>query len=319
MTLRIGTRGSRLALAQANGVRAALLRAHPHLAPEAVEIVPIVTTGDRIRDRPLADIGGKGLFTREIEDALHSGAIAMAVHSLKDMPAQMPPGLIIACVPEREDPRDAFLSAVAARLTDLPPGAVLGTASVRRQAQALRARPDLRVIMLRGNVETRLRKLEAREVDATVLAAAGLNRLGLSARVTALLAPDDMLPAVAQGAIGIETRADDAATLALLAPIDHAASHARVRAERAFLAVLEGSCKTPIAALAEIDAAGGLFLRTRLLALDGSAMIEAVRHGAVADAAALGRDAGAEIRRHPDFARLNPASDAEPPHQDSPQ
>lgn len=296
LPLRIGTRGSPLALAQANAVREALLAVRPDLPPDAVLIEPITTTGDRIRDRPLADIGGKGLFTKEIEEALREGRVAMAVHSLKDVPAFLPDGLIIGCVLEREDPRDVFLSPVAATLRDLSEDAVLGTASIRRQAQALRIRPDLRIEMLRGNVETRLRKLESGVVDATLLAAAGLRRLGLMRYTTGLMDPEDILPAVAQGAIGIEIRADDPETHDLLAPLNHEASAACVRAERAFLAVLEGSCKTPIAALAEIDEAGTLRLRTRLLAPDGRTMIEAARLGSAGDAEALGRDAGAEIR-----------------------
>jgi hydroxymethylbilane synthase len=199
-------------------------------------------------------------------------------------------------VPEREDPRDVFLSNAAGSLRDLPKGAVLGTASLRRQAQALRIRPDLRIEVLRGNVETRLRKLGSGIVDATLLAAAGLRRLGLMRYATGLMNPEDMLPAVAQGAIGIEIRADDMDTRDLLAPLNHEASAACVLAERAFLAVLEGSCKTPIAALAEIDEAGALRLRARLLAPDGGVTIEATRLGAVGDSVTLGRDAGAEIR-----------------------
>ena len=296
LPLRIGTRGSPLALTQANAVREALLAAHPDLAPDSVLLEPITTTGDRIRDRPLADIGGKGLFTKEIEEALREGRVAMAVHSLKDMPAFLPNGLVIGCVPEREDPRDVFLSNAAGSLRDLPKGAVLGTASLRRQAQALRIRPDLRIEVLRGNVETRLRKLGSGIVDATLLAAAGLRRLGLMRYATGLMNPEDMLPAVAQGAIGIEIRADDMDTRDLLAPLNHEASAACVLAERAFLAVLEGSCKTPIAALAEIDEAGALRLRARLLAPDGGVTIEATRLGAVGDSVTLGRDAGAEIR-----------------------
>lgn len=250
----------------------------------------------QVLGQPLADIGGKGLFTKEIEEALRDGCVAMAVHSLKDVPAFLPDGLVIGCVPEREDPRDVFLSNAAGTLRDLPEGAVLGTASLRRQAQALRIRPDLRIEMLRGNVETRLRKLESGIVDATMLAAAGLRRLGLMRYATGLMDPEDMLPAVAQGAIGIEVRADDAEIGGLLAPLNHEASAACVLAERAFLAVLEGSCKTPIAALAEIDDAGTLRLRARLLAPDGGATIVATRLGAVGDAVALGRDAGTEIR-----------------------
>jgi hydroxymethylbilane synthase len=297
LPIRIGTRGSALALAQANAVRTALLAAHPDLGAESVEIVPIVTTGDRVRDRPLADIGGKGLFTMEIEQALLAGTIAMAVHTLKDMPALMPPGLVIGCVPEREDPRDVFLSHVAESLADLPRGALLGSASVRRQAQALRLRPDLRTTVLRGNVETRLRKLAAGRVDATILAAAGLRRLGRHDLAARAIPPSEMLPAVAQGAIGIEIRDSDAAVRALLAPLNHAPSALAVTAERGFLAELEGSCRTPLAALAEVES-DTIRPRARLFSLDGTTMVEAVRHGPTDQAERLGRDAGREVRAH---------------------
>jgi hydroxymethylbilane synthase len=295
LPIRIGTRGSALALVQANAVRNALLAAHPDLGGDAVEIVPIVTTGDRVRDRPLTDIGGKGLFTMEIEQALAAGGIAMAVHSLKDMPAQMPPGLVIGCVPEREDPRDVFLSHIADRIADLPRGALLGSASARRQAQALRLRPDLRTTLLRGNVETRLRKLEAGEVDATILAAAGLRRLGRHDLAARAMPAAEMLPAVAQGAIGIEVREDDGAVRALLAPLNHGPSALAATAERGFLAELEGSCRTPLAALAEIED-GAIRLRARLFSLDGTTMVEAVRRGPAEQAESLGRDAGREVR-----------------------
>jgi hydroxymethylbilane synthase len=221
----------------------------------------------------------------------------MAVHSLKDMPALMPPGLIIGCVPEREDPRDVFLSHIAECLADLPRGALLGSASVRRQAQCLRLRPDLRTTVLRGNVETRLRKLEAGAVDATILAAAGLRRLGRYDLAARTIPPDEMLPAVAQGAIGIEIRGDDDATRALLAPLNHAPSALAVTAERGFLAELEGSCRTPLAALAEVEG-DTIRLRARLFSLDGTTMIEAVRDGPTDQAERLGCDAGREVRAH---------------------
>jgi hydroxymethylbilane synthase len=296
--LRLGTRGSPLALAQAQEVRRRLAEAHPELAAEdAVEIVVIKTSGDRIQDRTLAEIGGKGLFTKEIEEALLDGAIDAAVHSMKDVPTWLPEGLAITAILPREDPRDAFFSNRGARLADLPSGAVVGTASLRRQAQVLMARPDLTVVPLRGNVGTRLRKLAEGEADATLLAMAGLNRLGEAARVTAPLEPEEMLPAVAQGAVGLETRADDERTDGWLRALDHGATATRVAAERACLEVLDGSCRTPIAALAELDAAGGeLWLRALVAMPDGSRAHRAERRGPAGEAEALGRDAGAELR-----------------------
>ena len=301
--LRLGTRGSPLALAQANEVCARLANAHGELAGEdAVEIVVIKTTGDTVQDRTLADIGGKGLFTKEIEEALLAGRIDAAVHSMKDVPTWLPEGLEISTILPREDPRDALFSAGGQDLAGLPAGAVIGTASLRRQAQVLMARPDLRVVPLRGNVQTRLRKLAEGEVDATLLAMAGLNRLGKSGAVSAVLAPEDMLPAVAQGAIGLEIRSDDAVTRGFLAALDDPDSAIRVAAERACLAVLDGSCRTPIAAFAEFEDwgrnDGGTTLRLRaLIALpDGSRAHRAERRGPAREAEALGRDAGAELR-----------------------
>jgi hydroxymethylbilane synthase len=295
--LRLGTRGSPLALAQAAELRARLGAAHPELSEEgAIETVVIRTTGDAVRDRTLAAIGGKGLFTKEIEEALLAGAIDLAVHSMKDMPTQLPPGLVIACHLPREDPRDAFLSLKAASVADLPKGACVGTASLRRQAQLLHQRPDLRVVPLRGNVETRLRKLAEGAVDATLLALAGLKRLGLADRATAVLEPTAMLPAVAQGAIGIETRADDERVRHLLLPLDDVATARCIAAERAFLAELDGSCRTPIAGLATLTGDAltfdGLIVRP-----DGSERHQTKRYGAASDAAALGADAGRELRR----------------------
>jgi hydroxymethylbilane synthase len=294
----LGTRGSALALAQANEVRARLASAHAELADEtAVEIVVIKTTGDKVQDRTLAEIGGKGLFTKEIEEALLDGRIDAAVHSMKDVPTWLPEGLEIAAVLPREDPRDALISARGNSLAALPAGAVVGTASLRRQAQVLLARPDLEVIPFRGNVQTRLRKLAEGQVDATLLAVAGLKRLDMSGSITTALEPEEMLPAVAQGAIGIETRADDADTRGYLIALNHRTSALRVAAERACLAVLDGSCRTPIAALAETSGEGeDLRLRGLVCMPDGSHAHRAERHGAAADAAALGRDAGAELR-----------------------
>jgi len=296
--LRIGTRGSELALAQADEARRRLAAAHPELGePGAVEIVVIKTTGDRIQDRRLAEIGGKGLFTKEIEEALLDRSIDLAVHSMKDVPTWLPDGLEIAAILPREDPRDAWLSREGASLVELPAGAVVGTSSLRRQAQVLLARPDLAIAALRGNVPTRLAKLAEGQVDATILAAAGLKRLGREAAIGALLEPEVMLPAVAQGAIGLEARSGDHRVLDRLAAIDHAPSRLRTAAERAALAVLDGSCKTPIAAYAELRAeASALRLRALIALPDGSAVHRAERSGPCGEAEALGRAVGEALR-----------------------
>ncbi len=236
--LRIGSRGSPLALVQAREVQSRLAAACG-LAPERIEITVIRTTGDAIQDRPLAQAGGKGLFTKEIEEALLAGTIDLAVHSSKDMPTVLPGGLVLSAFLPREDPRDAFIGRAAKTLRDLPSGAVVGTASLRRQALVKHLRPDLKIVPLRGNVETRLRKLQAGDFDATVLAVAGLKRLGLLAAATSMLDPEEFVPAVGQGAIGIETRADDAKTRALVAAINDTDTATALAAERAFLAVLE--------------------------------------------------------------------------------
>jgi hydroxymethylbilane synthase len=292
--LRLGTRGSPLALAQAHETRDRLLAAHPDLGPQGVEIVVLKTTGDRIQDRPLAEVGGKGMFTKELEEALLAGRIDIAVHSMKDMPTFLPEGLVIECLLPREDPRDALIGGVAC-IADLPQGAVVGTSSLRRQAQLLAYRPDLRVTNLRGNVDTRLRKVAEGAVAATLLAVAGLRRLGREADGKPI-SPDEILPAVAQGAIGVEQRAGDAEVTALLAPLNHAETAARVAAERAMLAELDGSCRTPIAGLAEVLPDGRLSFRGAVYASDGSAAWTTSRQGAVADAARLGADAGRELR-----------------------
>jgi len=248
-----------------------------------------------VQDRPLSAVGGKGLFTKEIEEALLSGVIDLAVHSSKDMTTVLPPGLVLSAFLRREDPRDAFISHKAKTLRDLPDGAVLGTASLRRAAMAKRLRPDLAIVPLRGNVETRLRKIEAGEADATLLAVAGLKRLGLLASATALLDVDEFVPAVGQGAIGIETRADDTKSRALLAKIDDANTATAVTAERAFLAVLDGSCRTPICGHARIDKDVVCF-RGLIVKPDGSEAFEVFRNGPRAQAAALGADAGRELK-----------------------
>jgi hydroxymethylbilane synthase len=292
--LRIGSRGSPLALVQAREVQSRLAAACG-LDAGRIEIKVIRTTGDAITDRPLTDLGGKGLFTKEIEEALLSGAIDLAVHSSKDMTTVLPAGLVLAAFLPREDARDAFISRKAKTLRDLPRGAVLGTASLRRQALAKRLRPDLGIVPLRGNVETRLRKIEAGEADATLLAVAGLKRLGLLAAATALLDIDEFLPAVGQGAIGIETRADDEATRALVAKIDDADTATAVTAERAFLAMLDGSCRTPIGGHARVSNNVVRF-RGIIVKPDGSAAFEVSREGPRAQAAELGADAGRELK-----------------------
>jgi len=301
----IGTRGSPLALAQAHEVRRLLAGAHADLAPpDAVAIRVIKTTGDRVQDRLLADIGGKGLFTKEIEDALIDGGIDLAVHSMKDVPTWLPDGLAIGCLLRREDPRDAFIAHTAGSIADLPADAVVGTASLRRQAQLLALRPDLKIVPLRGNVETRLRKLAGGEVAATLLAVAGLNRLGLQDTITTALDPDLMLPAVAQGAIGIELRCDDGRVRDWLRPLNCVDTATRVAAERALLEVLDGNCRTPIAALAETDGKD-LHLRGLVASPDGSSIHAVARTGKTTDAVKLGQDAGTEL-----LARAGPVATA---------
>ncbi len=304
LPLKIGTRGSPLALAQAREVRDRLASAHNELAEDgAIETHVIKTSGDRFSDRPLADIGGKGLFTKEIEEALIGGAIDIAVHSMKDMPTWLPDGLQIACILPREDARDALIGDGLTGIKALPQGARVGTASLRRRAQLLHLRPDLEITMLRGNVATRLRKVAEGEFDATLLAVAGLKRLDRSADIAAAIAPEEMLPAVAQGAIGIECRADDGRGRDYLGALNDDESARCVGAERAFLAALDGSCRTPIAALAEMRSNGRLYLRALIARPDGSMVHRAERQGAAADGVAMGRDAGAELRAAggPDF------------------
>jgi hydroxymethylbilane synthase len=293
--LRLGTRGSPLALFQANLIRKMLCEAHG-CEPGQIAIDVIRTSGDRIQDRPLADAGGKGLFTKEIEEALIAGAIDLAVHSSKDVPTELPAGLVLTAFPEREDPRDAFISRKATSIANLRRGASVGTASLRRAAMAKRLRPDLVIVPLRGNVETRLRKLDEGIADATLLALAGLKRLGLTGAATAILSEEEFLPAVGQGAIGIETRANDSRTRDMLAAINHASTFAALACERAFLAVLDGSCRTPIGGHATV-VGGKIRFRGMVVRPDGSETFEAAREGAVGDAGKLGADAGAELKR----------------------
>ena len=291
--LKIGTRGSPLALAQAHETRRMLQDAF-ELPEEAFEISVIKTTGDRVQDRPLKEIGGKGLFTREIEDALLSGDIDIAVHSMKDMPVLQPDGLTLDTYLPREDVRDAFVSPKAGHLSDLPEGARVGTSSLRRRAQVLVAYPHLEVVEFRGNVQTRLRKLDEGVAACTFLAMAGLNRLGCADVARAALAPEVMLPAIAQGAIGIERRKGDTRVAALLEPLHDSLTGQRLAAERAFLAGLDGSCETPIGGLAEI-AGGTLRLRGEILRPDGSARHADDAAAPVEDGAALGAEMAARL------------------------
>ncbi|WP_323010109.1 hydroxymethylbilane synthase [Paracoccus sp. (in: a-proteobacteria)] len=292
--IRIGTRGSALALAQAHETRDRLMAAHG-LEADAFEIVVIKTTGDRVLDRPLKEIGGKGLFTREIEDALLAREIDIAVHSMKDMPTLQPDGLVIDCYLPREDVRDAFVSSQFATISELPQGAVVGSSSLRRRAQLAARRPDLKLVEFRGNVQTRLKKLEDGVAVATFLAMAGLSRLGMEHVARSAVGPEEMLPAVAQGCIGVERRAADERIAALLAAISDRDSALRVTAERAFLARLDGSCQTPIAGLAELDG-DRLRLRGEILRPDGSEVIAGERVGPASDGAAMGTDLAEELR-----------------------
>ncbi len=295
--MRIGTRGSPLAMAQTEDVRDRLAAAHRELAAQgAIEIVIIKTTGDNILDRALADIGGKGLFTKEIDDAMLDGRIDLAVHSMKDVPTWLPEGIVLPCMLEREDPRDVFISSKADNIGALAPGSVVGTASLRRQAQILHRRPDLKVELFRGNVQSRLRKLEQGVVDATLLALAGLRRLGLSDVATSIIEFDEILPAVAQGAVGVTCRTDDARANHWLEALNHAPTTIRVNAERAMLEVLDGSCRTPIGALADIGEGDELTLRGLIARPDGSEIIETTAVGAQDAAEALGRKVGKELK-----------------------
>ncbi len=291
--IRIGTRGSPLALAQANETQRRLAEA-TGIDPARIAIVPIISSGDRITDRPLIEAGGKGLFTKEIDEALLEGRVDIAVHSSKDMPTKLPSGISIgACLP-RADARDAFLSPVARTLADLPRGAVLATSSLRRAAYALRERPDLQITDLRGNVGTRLMRLEEGKAAAIVLAHAGLLRLGLADRITGLFDIERWLPAAGQGVIAICARGDDTRAGQLLKQIDHPPSLTALAAERAFLAVLDGSCRTPIGGHARMEG-DELVLRGLIVRPDGSEAHEVMRRGAPADARRIGREAGEEL------------------------
>ncbi|MFN3575581.1 MAG: hydroxymethylbilane synthase [Tabrizicola sp.] len=301
--LKIGTRGSPLALWQAHETRRSLMAAFA-LPEAAFEIVVIKVTGDQIQDKALREIGGKGLFTREIEEALLDGSIDIAVHSMKDMPTQQPEGLILDCYLPRADVRDAFVSPNYASIADLPQGATVGSSSLRRRAQLALRRPDLQLVEFRGNVQTRMRKLDEGVAHATFLAMAGLTRLGMAEVARSAIAPEEMLPAVAQGAIGIERRTDDPRTAALLARIHDRDTGLRLAAERSFLLALDGSCETPIAGLAVLEG-DILWLRGELLRPDGSASVAGERRGPVGQGADIGRALAEELlsKAGPDFFR----------------
>ncbi len=284
-SVRIGTRGSPLALAQTRWVEAQLQARHPGLA---TELVIIKTTGDKLKDVPLAQVGGKGLFIKEIEEALLAGEVDLAIHSLKDMPADLPPGCILGAVPVREDCRDAFISHRYASLGEIPPGGRVGTGSLRRKVQILHRRPDLQVAHLRGNVDTRLRKLETEGLDAIILAAAGLKRLGLGHIPKGYLAETEMLPAIGQGALGLEVRADDQKLLGLLKPLNHFPSQVAVTAERAFLGRLEGGCQVPVAALGRLEG-DTLTLDALISDTEGRRVLQDRLQGRPEEAADLGR------------------------------
>jgi len=287
----IATRGSKLALAQSRWVKERLEALNPGLA---VELLTVVTTGDKIQDVPLAKVGGKGLFVKEIEEAILAGKAHLAVHSVKDMPTRLPEGLELAAVPERADRRDALVSRTGLTLARLPAGARMGTSSLRRKALLLNLRPDLKVIPLRGNVDTRLRKMGEGQVEAVVLAAAGLARLGLETRVTEMLDPGRMVPAVGQGALGLECGQEDGFTLSLLAKLNDPRAMTEVRAERAFLARLEGGCQVPIACRAELKG-DRLAVEGLVAAEEGRPLIRAARTGRAEAAADLGREAAEEV------------------------
>ena len=295
-TVRIGTRGSELALAQARELRARIVATNDDLSENEIEIAVISTRGDRVLDRPLAEIGGKGLFTQEIEEQLLDGRIDMAVHSSKDMPTRLPQGLELSCFLPRESPNDAFIGRAAAGLLEMPKGAVVGSSSLRRQALIRRMRPDLSVVSFRGNVQTRMRKLEAGEVGATLLAHAGLRRLGIDHEVTQLLPLDSFPPAPGQGAICVETRTGDNATNARLSAVNDAATATALTCERAFLAALDGSCRTPLAGHATLEGKR-LFFHGMILTPDGSKWHERHMEGTVADAADLGRVVAMALRK----------------------
>ena len=292
--LKIGSRASPLALWQAEEVRTALVANQPDLQ---VDIIEISTTGDRIQDRTLAAIGGKGLFTKEIEQALLDGAVDICVHSAKDMLTEFPSGLMLGPILQREDTRDGFISHSGQKLSEMPSGAVIGTASLRRQSQILALRPDLEVITFRGTVQTRLRKLDEGQADATLLAVAGLKRLDCMDVLTQIFDPETILPAVGQGAIALELRVDDERSMRAVEPLNDVKSATEVAMERAFLAVLDGSCRTPIAGIANANIdADRIKFRGLIAKADGSVVHSTIREGTINDAIDMGKDAGLELK-----------------------
>ena len=296
--VKLGTRGSPLALAQAYETKKRLAAAFPEElgSDDAVEIKVIKTTGDMVLDKALKDVGGKGLFTKELDVQLLNGDVDICVHSMKDVPTWLVPGTILPCNLEREDTRDAWISASGGSIADLPAGSVIGTASLRRQAQLLAKNPGLKCVNFRGNVQTRLRKLDESVVDGTLLALAGLKRMDMTKHLTSVLEFDDMLPAVAQGAIGIQCRENDEKIMKFLDALTHVPTKQAVDCERAFLAALDGNCRTPIAGQAKVLEDGSLTFRGLISKPDGSSMFTTTRTGAAVDAVAIGRDAGEELR-----------------------
>jgi len=300
--IRLGTRGSPLALIQAESIKQSLFEMNPHLSDEAtIEIITIRTSGDwrpEQKDKRFVEMGGnKGMFTKEIEDALRSDYIDLAVHSMKDVSSTLPPDLDLGAIIARADPRDAFIGRTAQTLEALPEGAVIGTSSLRRQAQILAQRPDLRVVPLRGNVETRLKKIEDGQADATLLAVAGMVRLGLEARISSILSVTTMLPAAAQGALGVEIRRDDETLRALLAPLNDETTHACVTAERAVMRAVDGTCNTPAGAYATLTASGQLAIEALVARADGSDMLRLAATGNPKDADQIGELLGQNLRK----------------------
>jgi len=295
--MKIGTRASPLAMAQTNEAGRLLSKAFPELAEDgAIQTVVVSTTGDQVQDRPLAELGGKGLFSKELDRAMIDGDIDVAVHSLKDLETTFPEGIVLAAVMEREDVRDVLISATGKTLEQLPNGAVIGTASLRRRSQLMAMRPDFECVLIRGNVQTRLKKLAAGDVDATLLALAGLNRLGMADKATEILPTNMLLPAVAQGAIGITCRTDDGRIQDYVSVLNHKQTGICVAAERAMLKALDGSCRTPIGGLATLNDDGSLNLIGRIGHPDGTGLVECEQNGGWEDGIALGLEVGAELR-----------------------
>ncbi len=294
----IGTRGSRLALAQSEEIKHLIISNHPDYqkSPELISIIPFKTTGDKIIDRSLVDIGGKGLFIKEIEEALIDNQIDIAVHSMKDVPGFFSSNLDIFAIPTRQNHCDAFISNQYSSIANLPLNATIGTSSPRRAALILNQRPDLKIVNFRGNIDTRLQKLREKQVDATILAVAGLERISLQNHITKIISEEEMLPAVGQGALALQARNNDSFITKLLEPLNHQASKICVDAERAFLKTINGSCKTPLAAYCQIKD-GQLFLRVMLASLDGKEIYKTSRIGDLKDSVTIGNDAGLEIKK----------------------